>query len=167
MITLEEPLSKYIQEKKRDAPFTDSIESWWENLDPVRKPAECKCWSGLDVDGEKLVRTERSVIPGILTGAELPNNPELARPADIELLIGELVSLWIDSTKFRGSSRCNSSNAFPKNIKQKKQQIIRVTKPKPNELSPNVFSIVPSDVTHLLQIQRYHLDKMNLKVVKR
>lgn len=94
--------------------FTDSIESWWENLDPVRKLVECKCWSGLDVDGEKFVSTERSFIPGILTGAELPNSPELARPADIELLIGELVSLWIDSTKFRGSSRCNSSNAFPK-----------------------------------------------------
>lgn len=99
--------------------FTDSIESWWENLDPVRKPVECRCWSGLDVDGEKFVRTERSFIPGILTGAELPNSPELARPADIELLIGELVSLWIDSTKFKGSSKCNSSNALPKkkNIK--------------------------------------------------
>lgn len=49
----------------------------------------------------------------MLTGAELPNKPELANPADIELLIGELVSLWMESTKFKGSSKCNSSNAFP------------------------------------------------------
>jgi len=40
-----------------------------------------------------LVRTERSAMPGILTGAELPSRPELARPADIELPIGEFVSL--------------------------------------------------------------------------
>lgn len=58
-------------------------------------------------------------MPGMLTGAELPSRPELARPADIELLpnepiVGEFVSLWIESTKFNGSSKCNSSNAFPK-----------------------------------------------------
>lgn len=98
------------------------MESWWENLDPVRKPA-CNCWSGLDVDGEKLVRTERSAMPGILTGAELPSRPELARPADIELPIGEFVSLWIESTKFNGSSKCNSSNAFPE---KKRDQIVLV-----------------------------------------
>lgn len=89
------------------------MESWWENLDPVRKLDVCNCCNGLDVDGEKFVRTERSAIPGMLTGAELPSRPELARPADIELPIGEFVSLWIDSTKFNGSSRCSSSNAFP------------------------------------------------------
>lgn len=45
------------------------------------------------MDGEKFDNTERSAIPGMLTGAELPSNPELARPADIELLMGEFVSL--------------------------------------------------------------------------
>lgn len=58
----------------------------------MRKPAVCN-GSGLDVDGEKFVRTERSAMPGIFTGAELPSKPELARPADIELPIGEFVSL--------------------------------------------------------------------------
>lgn len=99
--------------------LTDSMESWCENLCPVRKPADCNCWRGLEVDGEKFVKTDRSVIPGIFTGAELPSNPELAKPADIELLIGELVSLWIASTKFSESSKCNSSNAFPTKRKKK------------------------------------------------
>jgi hypothetical protein len=42
--------------------------------------------------------------------------PELASPADIELLIvGESVSksLSIDAAKLRGSSKFKSSNAFP------------------------------------------------------
>lgn len=69
------------------------MESWCENLDPVKKPADCNCCKGLEVDGEKLLSTDRSAIPGILTGAELPRRPELASPADIELLIGEFVSL--------------------------------------------------------------------------
>lgn len=59
----------------------------------MRKLDVCNCCNGLDVDGEKFVRTERSAIPGMLTGAELPSRPELARPADIELPIGEFVSL--------------------------------------------------------------------------
>lgn len=59
----------------------------------MRNPADWRCCRGLDVDGEKFDSTERSAIPGILTGAELQNNPELASPADIELLIGEFVSL--------------------------------------------------------------------------
>jgi hypothetical protein len=69
---------------------------------------------GLDVDGEKLERTERSAIPGIFTGAELHSNPELAKLADIELLIGEFVSLCMESTKPSGSSRCKSSKALPR-----------------------------------------------------
>jgi hypothetical protein len=42
--------------------------------------------------------------------------PELASPADIELLtVGESVSksLSIDAAKLRGSSKFKSSNAFP------------------------------------------------------
>lgn len=70
-------------------------------------------FSGLEVEGEKFDRTERSVIPGMLTGAELHSSPELAKPAEIELLMGELVSLCIESTKPSGSSRCKSSNALP------------------------------------------------------
>lgn len=59
----------------------------------MRNPADCRCCKGLDVEGEKFESTDLSDIPGILTGAELPSNPELARPAEIELEIGELVSL--------------------------------------------------------------------------
>ena len=81
----------------------------------MRKPDDCKCCSGLDVEGEKFVKTERSVMPGILTGAELPSNPELAKPADIELLIGEFDSR-IESTRPNASSNRSSSNAFPENI---------------------------------------------------
>lgn len=53
-------------------------------------------------------------MPGIFTGAELQSSPELAKPADIELLIGEFVSLCNESTKPSGSSKCKSSKAFPK-----------------------------------------------------
>ena len=80
----------------------------------ARKPlTDCKGCRGLDVDGEKFERTERSAIPGIFTGAELQRSPELAKPADIELLIGEFDSLCIESTKPSGSSKCKSSKAFP------------------------------------------------------
>lgn len=86
----------------------------------MRKPADCNCCRGLEVDGEKLLSTDRSLILGMFTGAELPSKPELASPADIELLIGELVSLCIESTKLNGSSRCMSSNALPEKIVGKK-----------------------------------------------
>lgn len=135
------------------------MESWWENLDPVRKPV-CNCCKGLDVDGEKFVRTERSAMPGIFTGAELPSKPELARPADIELLIGEFVSLWIESTKFNESSRCNSSNAFP--AKENDQTLILCWAMH----DAKTLRRHSSTITYLLQIQPCRLSKTNWKAVK-
>ena len=70
---------------------------------------DCKGWSGLEADGEKLPKTDLSDIPGIFTGAELQSIP-----AEIELPMGEVLSLCSESTKPKGSSKLNSSSAVPK-----------------------------------------------------